>query len=81
MFSKFMNYWHIQAYFIMLEFKLLEILSVFFKEDNEMKLRKVLVGFIAMVFVLSTMVGTAFAKDPSNKLPFSFPDDNYDCLV
>jgi len=65
----------------MLEFKLLEILSVFFKEDNEMKLRKVLVGFIAMVFVLSTMVGTAFAKDPSNKLPFSFPDDNYDCWV
>lgn len=46
-----------------------------------MKLRKVLVGFIAMVFVLSTMVGTAFAKDPSNKLPFSFPDDNYDCWV
>lgn len=46
-----------------------------------MKLRKVLVGFIAMVVVLSTMVGTAFAKDPSNKLPFSFPDDNYDCWV
>lgn len=46
-----------------------------------MKLRKVLVGFIAMVFVLSTMVGTAFAKDPSDKLPFTFPDDNYDCWV
>jgi len=76
-----MNNWHIQAYFIVLEFKLLEILSVFFKEDNEMKLRKVLVGFIAMVFVLSTMVGTAFAKDPSDELPFSFPNEEYDCWV
>ena len=34
-----------------------------------------------MVFVLSTLVGTAFAKGQVGTLPFSFPDDENDLWV
>ncbi len=46
-----------------------------------MKLKKVLVGLLTMVFVLSSLVGTAFAKGQVNTLPFSFPDDENDLWV
>lgn len=46
-----------------------------------MKIRKVLAALIVMVIAFSAMTGTAFAKEPSNALPFSFPNDQYDCWV